>query len=128
MSPENLSRDVLDTLNFVKDYGLKLAIGSSSKNAPLILAQIGLGEYFDAVSDGNNITHSKPNPEVFIMAAEYIKENPSNCLVIEDAKAGIDAAHSAGMDSAGIGEAAEHPLATYRLSKFSDIKKIIIKA
>ncbi|TAH69169.1 MAG: beta-phosphoglucomutase [Anaerolineaceae bacterium] len=125
MSPKDLSGEVLDALNLLKDRGLKLAIGSSSKNARLILKQIGLEDYFHAISDGNNITHSKPNPEVFLKAAEYIKENPSNCLVVEDAKAGIEAANFAGMDSAGIGEAADYPLTTYPLSKFSDLIEII---
>ena len=88
--------------------GIKLAIGSSSKNAKKILEQIGLGDYFYAVSDGTNITHSKPDPEVFLLAAQYAKAEPERCLVVEDARAGIEAACRAGMDSAGIGDAASY--------------------
>lgn len=72
--------------------GHKLAIGSSSKNARFILGQLGLGEYFDAISDGNNISKSKPDPEVFVKAAEYVDEQADKCLVVEDAKAGLQAA------------------------------------
>ena len=121
MAPQDLSREVKDTLNDLRTLGLKLAIGSSSKNARLILKQIGLGDYFDAVSDGNNITQSKPNPEVFLKAAGFLKKEAGQCLVVEDAKAGIEAAHAGGMDSAGIGDAADDPLATYPLSTMRDL-------
>ena len=73
--------------------GLRLAIGSSSKNTPFILGQLGLGSYFDAVSDGNNITRSKPDPEVFLKAAEMLGLEPSVCLVVEDAVSGAQAGH-----------------------------------
>jgi len=121
MSPEDLSKEVSDTLCYLRNLGLEFAIGSSSKNARLILKQIGLGDYFDAISDGNNIRYSKPNPEVFLKAADYLGRRVSECLVVEDAKAGVDAAHNAGFDSAGIGEAADYPLTTYQLNKFSDL-------
>lgn len=126
MSPKDLSQEVSDTLKRLRGLGLKLAIGSSSKNAEFILKQIGLEGYFDAISDGNNITHSKPNPEVFIKAADYLNVAPKECLVVEDAQAGIEAAHRADMDSAGIGEAADYHLTTYKLSTFSDLINIFI--
>jgi len=119
MSTQDLSKEVKDTLDFLRAHGLKLAIGSSSKNARLILTQIGLENYFDEISDGNNITRSKPHPEVFLKAAEYLKIEPTDCLVVEDAKAGIEAAQAAGMDSAAIGDACGYPIATYNLYKFS---------
>jgi len=124
MSPEDLSREVRDTLNQLRNLGIQLAIGSSSKNARLILKQIGLGDYFDAVSDGNNISHSKPNPEVFLKAAAFLKKSPKDCLVVEDAVAGIEAAHAGNMDSAGLGEAADYHLTTYRLASFSELLNI----
>lgn len=96
MSPEDLSKEVKDTLDQLRERGLSLAIGSSSKNAGFILHQLGLGEYFDAVSDGNLISKSKPDPEVFIKAAELLGENPEDCLVVEDAKAGVQAAKAGG--------------------------------
>ena len=88
---------------YAEAQGLLLAIGSSSKNAGFILKQIGLGDYFDAVSDGNNITKSKPDPEVFLKAAKYLGKEPKDCLVVEDAKAGVQAAKAGGMDCAAVG-------------------------
>ncbi len=126
MSPRDLSDEVRETLNALRAGGYKLAIGSSSKNTKLILSRIGLGDFFDAISDGTNITHSKPDPEVFLMAAEMLSLDPAECLVVEDAKAGIQAAHAGGFKSAGIGEAAEHPDCTYPLASFGDLKKILL--
>lgn len=124
LSVSDLSEEVRHTLEQLRAMGIKLAIGSSSKNAGLILRQIGLGTYFDAISDGNNIKHSKPDPEVFIKAAEYIDEQARDCLVVEDAKAGIEAAMAAGMDSAAIGDAVSCGLATYNLESFSELLRI----
>ena len=87
MSPTDLSDEVKTTLDALRSQGHKLAIGSSSKNAGFILNQLGLGDYFDAVSDGNNITNSKPDPEVFVKAAQFVGEKPEDCLVVEDAEA-----------------------------------------
>jgi beta-phosphoglucomutase len=80
MSPADLSVEVKDTLDELRKRGYKLAIGSSSKNTKKILKQIGLGDYFDAISDGTNITKSKPDPEVFLKAAEMLGEKPENCI------------------------------------------------
>ena len=121
MSPADLSSEVKATLDALRAKGLLLAIGSSSKNAKFILGQIGLGDYFDKVSDGTNISHSKPDPEVFLKAAEFLALDPSDCMVVEDAKAGIEAASAAGMDSAAIGDAVACGLATYNLTRFSDL-------
>ncbi|MDO4989003.1 MAG: beta-phosphoglucomutase [Eubacteriales bacterium] len=121
MSPADLSPEVKETLDALRSRGLLLGIGSSSKNTKFILSRIGLGDYFDKISDGTNITRSKPDPEVFLKAAEYLGLKPSDCLVVEDAKAGIEAASAAGMDSAAIGDAAGCGLATYDLERFSDL-------
>lgn len=121
MSPDDLSQEVQDTLNIIKAKDIKVAIGSSSKNAKLILKQIGLGKFFDAISDGNNITHSKPNPEVFSKASDLLGIPPQLCLVVEDAKAGLKAAYAANMDCAAIGDATRYHLATYNLNSFSDL-------
>ena len=124
MSLRDLSDEVKNTLDTLRQRGYKLAIGSSSKNTKKILKQIGLDGYFDAVSDGTNITKSKPDPEVFIKAAEMVEEKPENCLVVEDALAGIDAAYAGGFISAGIGDAASHKYVTYPIHTFSDLLSI----
>ena len=121
MSPADLSDEVRSTLDGLRGMGLKLAIGSSSKNTPFILGQLGLGSYFDAVSDGNNITRSKPDPEVFLKAAEMLGLEPSVCLVVEDARAGLMAAKAGGMDGAGIGDASDCELAAYHLKSFEEL-------
>lgn len=127
MSPRDLSSEVKQTLDDLREKGFKMAIGSSSKNTPFILKQIGLDGYFDAISDGNNITYSKPDPEVFIKASNYLEIPPKDCLVIEDAEGGIDAAIAGGMDSAAIGDAVKCNRATYNLTTFSDILNIVHK-
>ena len=124
MTPEDLSQEVKTTLEQLKEKGFKLAIGSSSKNAKFILERIGLSEFFDAVSDGNNITQSKPSPEVFLKAAEYRGLEPGACLVVEDAEAGLQAAVNGGMDCAGIGDASGSSLATYKLNSFKDLLNV----
>ena len=125
MTPADVSDDVKNTLEKLRKTDLKLAIGSSSKNTPFILERIGLDHFFDAVADGNCITHSKPNPEVFLKAAEMISEAPQNCLVVEDAHAGIEAAVNGGFDSAAIGDAKDDPRATYHLTALSDLLSCI---
>lgn len=124
MSPADLSAEVKDTLDKLRENGIKLAIGSSSKNARFILGQLGLGEFFDAISDGNNITNSKPDPEVFVKAVQYVKEDAKDCLVVEDAKAGLEAAIAGGMDCAAIGDAVTSGLATFHLTTFGDLLKV----
>ena len=121
MSPADLSQEVSDTLEELRRQGLKLAIGSSSKNTPFILGQLGLGDFFDAISDGNNITKSKPDPEVFLKAAEFLGIAPQKCLVVEDAEAGLEAAIAGGMDCAAIGDAVKCGKGTYNLSTFADL-------
>lgn len=83
--------------------GLKLALASSSKNAALILNRLDLRSFFDVIADGKDITHSKPHPEVFLLAAGRLGLPPAECLVVEDAAAGIEAARRAGMAVFGIG-------------------------
>lgn len=126
MSPADLPEDVAQALKGLKAMGVKIAIGSSSKNAGTILTQIGIINEFDKISDGNNITNSKPDPEVFLKAAEMLELDPKDCLVVEDAKAGIAAAKAGRFDCAGIGEAAEDADTTYPIQKISDLLEIIL--
>ena len=122
MSHDDLLDGVADTLDELRGMGLKLAIGSSSRNTKFILGQLGLADFFDAVSDGTNITHSKPDPEVFLKAAEFLGMAPKDCLVVEDAEAGLQAATAGGMDSAAFGDIAVNSgLGTWNLTTFSDL-------
>lgn len=125
MSPADLEDDVKQTLYQLKEEGTILAIGSSSKNTKFILGQLGLEDFFHAVSDGNNIRNSKPDPEVFLKAAQFVSADPVDCLVVEDAAAGVEAAKRAGMDCAAIGDAVRCGNADYTLSKFSDLCAIV---
>lgn len=127
MSPADLTEEVKETLHKLRQRGCLLAIGSSSKNATFILERIGLGNYFDVVSDGNRITKSKPDPEVFLTAAKELGLQAVECLVAEDARAGIDAACAGGFDSAGLGEAAVYERTTYPLAAFQDIGRIVLE-
>ena len=121
MSPADVSDEVRKTLHFLRESGLKLAVGSSSKNTPFILERIGLSNFFDTVADGNCITHSKPHPEVFLKAADMIGLLPECCLVVEDAHAGVEAAVSGGFDCAAIGDARDDPRAAWRLQSLSEL-------
>lgn len=124
MSPADLTDEVRDTLYALHDKGIRLAIGSSSKNAKFILERIGLLDFFDKISDGTNIQRSKPDPQVFLMAAEMLGLDPSDCLVVEDAEAGIDAAVAGGFHSAGISSARDYEKAEYHLASFSELLSI----
>lgn len=124
MTPEDLPPHVKSTLDTLRSRGYLLAIGSSSKNAAFILERIGLGGYFDAVSDGTNITRSKPDPEVFLIAAQMLSVPPAECLVVEDARAGIDAAVAGGFHSAAIGDAAGYGKEDYTLNSLDELLNI----
>ena len=126
MSPVDLSSDVKATLDYLRGCGMKLAIGSASKNTPYILERIGLDGFFDAVADGNCITHSKPHPEVFLKAAEMLALPPDRCLVVEDAHAGVEAAVAGGFDCAAIGDAREDIRAVWHLHRFSDLRRCVM--
>ena len=125
MSPADLSDEVKSTLDELRRRGYRLAIGSSSKNMPFILRQIGLGDYFDAVSDGNNITRSKPDPEVFEKAAQMLCMEPKRCLVVEDAVSGAEAAHRGGMKAACVGDASRAKAGDYNLKSVKDLLEIL---
>ncbi|MDF2877339.1 MAG: beta-phosphoglucomutase [Clostridia bacterium] len=106
---EELLPGTLKLLKALRLGGVKIAIGSASKNTPLIIERLGIRNYFDAISDGNSISKAKPNPEVFIRAAEMLKVSPENCVVFEDAEAGVKAAKNAGMYAIGVGREQDLP-------------------
>lgn len=103
MTPAEVLPGIKDFLTTLHKNGIKIALGSASKNAPLILERIEMASYFDAVIDGTHTTRSKPDPEVFLLGAQALGFPPSDCIVFEDAVAGIEAAHRGGMKAVGIG-------------------------
>lgn len=125
MTPESLSPEVYETLVELRKRGYQLAIGSSSKNAPIILEKIGLGKFFDAVSDGNHISRSKPDPEVFLRAAQLLNSHPEECTVIEDAVTGAAAGHAAKMSVVCVGDAARKKAGDYNLETFRGLLDIL---
>ncbi len=126
MSPADLTDEVKDTLNELRRRGYKLSIGSSSKNTKFILGQIGLGDFFDAVADGTDIVRSKPDPEVFLKSAEKIGIAPDQCVVVEDAKAGIQAAKAGGMTALALfGDARDCGFEDYNLRSFDDLLNVL---
>lgn len=121
LTPADVSAEVRETLAALRAKGYRLAVGSSSKNAGFILEQVQLTDAFDAVADGTHIVRSKPDPEVFLKAAEFIGVEPTLCAVVEDAEAGLLAARDGGMLPIGFASAEGSPLATLSLSRFEEL-------
>jgi len=107
MAPDEILPGAKELLVTLKNQGLKIALGSSSKNAPLVLQLLKIEPLFDVVVDGTMITNSKPDPEIFLLAASLLNVDPKNCVVFEDAEAGVEAALAAGMVCIGIGSPAQ---------------------
>lgn len=125
MTPKDVSDSVRATLLELHRRGYLISLGSSSKNARLILDKVHLTDAFDAVSDGTNIDNSKPNPEVFVKAANFLNQPCNRCLVVEDAVAGIQAGKAAGMATVAIGEAAKAHVADREIKEFSELLSIL---
>lgn len=104
MNPSEILPGVLDFLHQIKQAGYKIALGSASKNAEIILSKTGLIDWFDLIIDGNKVTKSKPDPEVFLKGASGLGFLPTECIVFEDAQAGVEAAKAGNMRAIGIGE------------------------
>jgi beta-phosphoglucomutase len=104
LKPEEILPGVNEFLADVKKNGIKMAIGSASKNAGLILQRLNLNDKFDAVIDGNKVTKAKPDPQIFMLAAEELRVKSEKCIVFEDAQAGVEAAKNAGMYAIGVGD------------------------
>jgi len=103
MTPGEILPGSIPFINELRKADIRTAIGSASKNTPMILERVGIRELFDAVSDGNIISKAKPDPEVFLKAAEMVHVSPDACVVFEDAVAGVQAALNAKMKCVGIG-------------------------
>lgn len=113
LSPDDILPGVKGFIEFLKERGIKIAIGSASKNTPMILEKIGLTDAFDAISCGLDTTKSKPDPEVFLIAAEKLGIDPEECLVVEDSDAGITAAKAGKMLALAVGAAKDNSMADY---------------
>lgn len=120
LGADSLLPGALTTVHALKEKGIRVAIGSSSKNAPAILRQVGLSHLFEAVADGNQISRSKPAPDVFLLAARLMNLPPEACLVVEDADAGVEAALNAGMMVLAVGAAAHNQKAQLRAATLQD--------
>lgn len=120
ITPDAVLDGAAEFIEYAKSKDVKVAIGSSSKNTKLILAQVGMSDTFDEIADGNDIKNSKPDPEVFVLAAEKLGIPSDGCLVVEDADAGVEAGLGAGSEVLAVGSAKANKNATYRLSALSD--------
>jgi len=121
LRPEDTLPGARECLRALRALRVKVAVGSSSRNTPAILRQTRLDALLDAVADGNGITRSKPDPEVFLLAAERLALPPAVCLVVEDAPAGIEAGRRAGMPCLGIGDDETLPGVSPRVRTLADI-------
>ena len=125
MTPSDVDPKSRATLEELKSQGYLLAIGSSSRNTALILEKTNLGYLFDAVSDGNGLVNSKPDPEVFLKAAKMLGLSPKECLVVEDADAGIEAARRGEFISVGINIASKNRNTKYPIQELSDLLRVL---
>jgi beta-phosphoglucomutase len=127
MDESEILPDVPKILKFLKENNIPIALGSASKNAKPILEKVKLLGYFDFIVDGNSVTKAKPDPEVFLIAANNMNIAPENCIVFEDAVAGIEAANNAKMISIGIGEEKILKEANFNFRDFTEIDLSFIK-
>ena len=104
MGQDEILPGIKELLQYLKENEIPFALGSASKNARLILKILDIYDLFDAIVDGNDVSSAKPDPEVFLIAAKKLNKYPHDCIVIEDAQAGIQAANNANMISVGIGD------------------------
>lgn len=125
LTPNDVLDGALEFLKYLKANGIKTAVGSASKNAPIILERTGLREYLDAVSCGLDVTKSKPDPEVFLVAAKKLGIAPKACLVVEDAHAGIMAAKNGNMYALAVGAAYGDDMADFSMKNLAKLEAII---
>ena len=122
MKPDEIFPGVKEMLKSIRSKGLKVALASSSKNAPRVIELLNIENEFDAVVDGTMIEHTKPDPEIFLLAALKLKVNPTECVVFEDAEAGVEAAIAAGMKCVGVGSVQQLGKADTVVKTTSDFK------
>ncbi len=127
MDASEILPDVPRVLAFLKERNIPIALGSASKNAQPILEKVGLLHYFDTIVDGNNVTKAKPDPEVFLLAAKQLGVEAKDCVVFEDAVAGVEAANAARMMSIGIGDENVLSEAQFIFTDFTEISTDFMK-
>ncbi len=128
MPADEILPNVREFLNDLRENGIKISLGSASKNAEMILEKLELMPLFDAIVDGRHISNAKPDPEVFLRGAQELGEAPENCVVFEDAQAGVQAAKNAGMACVGIGDAETLGLADFVMPGFEKFTFADLKA
>jgi beta-phosphoglucomutase len=121
MNSSEILPDVAKVLQYLKNKNIPIALGSASKNARPILEKVDLLPYFDSIVDGNSVTKAKPDPEVFLIAADNLGVAANSCVVFEDAVAGIQAANAANMVSIGIGDTEILNKADYNFNDFTEM-------
>ena len=121
LSEKDLLPGALDYLRSCRAEGKKIALGSASKNAPLILERLGIATLFDVIIDGTRVSSAKPDPEVFAVAVQELGLSPAECLVFEDALAGIEAAHAAGCRAVAVGDPNQLPGAEWYVRNLGDL-------
>lgn len=121
LTPADLPEETVMVLRTLRERGYRLGLASASKNAPLILEKTGLGLLLDGGADGNNVTRSKPDPEVFLKAAQSLGLEPTDCMGVDDASAGVQAIHAAGMPAAAMGPAAQAGEGDWNLETLSQL-------
>lgn len=122
MKPDEIFDGVKELMKEIRDHKIKIGLASSSKNAQAVLKLLGIQSLFDVVIDGTMIQHTKPHPEIFLKAASALTLTPAECIVIEDAEAGIESAVRAGMKCVGIGSPKQLHKANLVISKISELK------
>ncbi|NER14652.1 beta-phosphoglucomutase [Leptobacterium flavescens] len=121
MTEKDILPGVYNFISELRQQNYPVALGSASKNAPTILKKVGLLDMFDTIVDGNSVSKAKPDPEVFLIAAQNLKIAPENCIVFEDSEAGVEAANTAGMLSVGLGKEEILGHADHVFSSFEEI-------
>lgn len=121
LTPGDILPGAMEFMRKLRKRAVKLAVASSSRNAGAILKRIGLGDFFDATADGNDISRSKPDPEVFLLAASRLNVQPRHCVVVEDALAGVEAALAGGMKVLAVGYASKDSRANLRAKSLAKV-------
>jgi beta-phosphoglucomutase len=127
MGRSELLPDVERTIDYLIETNQYVTLGSASKNARPILEKTNLIEAFDAIVDGNDVSEAKPNPEVFLKAAQLTNAQPNHCIVFEDSVAGIQAANAAGMISIGIGNESVLNESVHNFTSFTEISNSFLE-
>ncbi len=122
LTTDNILPGVIELIKSFKQHHIKVGIGSSSKNAKLILEQVGLIHEFDTIIDGSMVENSKPAPDIFLLGAKRLNINPKDCLVIEDAESGVKAAKRAGMKCIGVGNPSNLSEADLVINSLSNLR------